>query len=58
MTQAQAASLVGVTQAHWSNLEAGKVYARPSMARKISDLTGVPVESLLNFSDTESGGHR
>ena len=54
MTQQQAADLVGITQKHWNRLENRRAWASPTLARKISDLTGLPLESLLNFGDTES----
>ena len=54
MTQAQAASLVGITQAHWSRLEAGLSHARPKIAQRIAKLTGVALESLLNLVDNDS----
>ena len=53
MSQAQAAELVGITQAMWSRVESGKAHASPSLARRIANLTGVSLESLLNFGDKE-----
>ena len=53
LSQAEAARMVGITQAQWSRLETGRSHARPSVARKISELTGVSLESLLNFTDNE-----
>ena len=54
LSQVKAAELVGITQAHWSRLETGRSHARPRIARRISDLTGISLESLLNFTDNES----
>lgn len=53
MSQAQAAALVGITQEMWSRLERGTAYASPKVAKRIADLTGVALESLLNFGDNE-----
>jgi transcriptional regulator with XRE-family HTH domain len=57
LSQAEAAALVGITQGMWSRLETGRDGARPAVARRISDITGVPLERLLNFgtADDESG---
>lgn len=55
LSQADAAALVGITQGHWSRLENGKAHARPRVAKKIAELTGVSLESLLNLGDNESG---
>lgn len=55
MSQAEAASLVGITQAQWSRLENGLSHARPRIAKRIAELTGVAMESLLNLHDNESG---
>lgn len=55
LSQVQAAELVGITQAHWSRLETGRSHAHPKIAMRISKLTGVSVESLLNFTDNETG---
>lgn len=46
--------MVGITQGMWCRLENGAAHARPSVARRIADLTGVALESLLNFSDNDS----
>lgn len=54
MSQAEAAALVGITQAQWSRLESGKAYARPRVAKRIAKLTGVSLESLLNLGDNDS----
>lgn len=56
MTQSAAAALVGITQAHWSRLETGRAHARPRIARRIANLTGVALESLLDFTDNDSDG--
>lgn len=56
MSQTEAASLVGITQAHWSRLETGRAHARPRVARRIANLTGVALESLLDFTDNDPGG--
>jgi DNA-binding XRE family transcriptional regulator len=55
LTQAQAAARVGITQSAWSRIENGKCGARPKVAKKIARLTGVALESLLNFGDNGSG---
>ena len=55
LSQAAAAEMVGITQAQWSRLEHGLTHARPRIARRIANLTGVSVESLLNFTDNDSG---
>lgn len=54
MSQAEAAALVGITQAQWSRLENGRSHARPKIAARIAQLTGVAMESLLNLTDNES----
>lgn len=54
MSQAEAAALVGITQAQWSRLENGRSHARPRIAARIAQLTGVAMESLLNLTDTDS----
>lgn len=53
LSQAQAAEMVGITQAQWSRLETGVGHARPRIAKRIADLTGVSLESLLNLTDNE-----
>lgn len=55
LSQTEAAKMVGITQPMWSRLESGRFYARPSVAKRIADLTGVALESLLNFGDSEPG---
>lgn len=55
MSQAEAAAMVGITQEMWSRLERGTAYASPAVARRISDLTGIALEKLLNFGDKDSG---
>jgi transcriptional regulator with XRE-family HTH domain len=57
LSQEAAADLVGITQAHWSRIETGKRHAAPRVARKIARVTGVALESLLNFSDNETVSH-
>lgn len=54
LSQAQAAELVGITQAQWSRLESGG-FASPKIAKRIADLTGVDKNLLLNFDDNDSG---
>jgi len=54
MSQAEAAALVGITQAQWSRLENGRAHARPVIAQRIAQLTGMAMESLLNLTDNES----
>ena len=51
LSQVQAAALVGISQAQWSRLESGLSGARPRIARHISKITGVPLETLLNFGE-------
>lgn len=53
LSQAEAAAQVGITQAHWSRLEAGKSHCRPRVAKRIAALTGVSLECLLGLSDNE-----
>lgn len=55
MSQADAAALVGITQEMWSRLERGTAYASPKVAKRIAELTGCALESLLNFGDNENG---
>lgn len=55
MSQSEAAALVGITQEMWSRLERGTAYASPKVAKRIAELTGVALESLLNFGDNETG---
>lgn len=55
LTQTDAAKLVGITQAHWSRMESGHAHARPRIARRIANLTGISIEALLDFRDNESG---
>lgn len=55
LSQTEAAKLVGITQPAWSRLESGKFFASPALAKRISELTGIALESLLNFGDKESG---
>ncbi len=54
MSQAEAAALVGITQEMWSRLERGTAYASPAVAKRISDLTGIALERLLNLGDNDS----
>lgn len=54
LNQAQAAEMVGVTQEMWSLLERRKAFASPTVAKRISEKTGVSFEVLLNFSKRES----
>lgn len=51
LSQTEAAQLVGVTQGLWSRLETGAGYVSPRVAKRIADLTGVALESLLNLGD-------
>ena len=51
LSQAAAAARVGITQAMWSRLETRTAYVGPSVAKRIADLTGIALESLLNFGD-------
>lgn len=57
LSQEQAAAKVRITQSMWSRLETGTGYVRPSVAKRIADLTGVALESLLNFDDNEPAPH-
>lgn len=54
LNQTEAAALVGVTQSMWSRLEAGLTFCRPSLAKRISEVTGVSMDLLLNFGEDES----
>jgi transcriptional regulator with XRE-family HTH domain len=54
LSQAEAAKLVGIDQSMWSLLETGKGYCRPRVAKRISRLTGVSVDLLLNWDDNEA----
>lgn len=54
LTQAQMAARFGVTQSFWSYLESGSAFARPALARKISQATGVNPDVLMNYGDNES----
>lgn len=54
LSQVEAAKLVGIDQSMWSLLETGKGYCRPRVAKRISRLTGVSVDLLLNWDDNES----
>lgn len=56
MSQAEAAALVGITQEMWSRLERGTAYASPAVAKRISELTGIDRDLLMNFGDKEPAG--
>jgi transcriptional regulator with XRE-family HTH domain len=56
LSQTEAAALVGITQAMWSRLEKETAFASPSVAKRIADLTGMALERLLNFGDSDSVG--
>ena len=51
LSQAAAATLVGISQPYWSQIEAGEKFCSPRVARRISDLTGVAVDYLLDWAD-------
>lgn len=51
LSQSDAAALVGVTQGLWSRLETGDVFAGARVARRISKLTGVSIDRLMDFED-------
>lgn len=53
MSQDAAAQLVGITQAMWSAVESGASFASPAVAKRISDLTGIKLELLLNLGDKD-----
>lgn len=53
LSQEQAAAMVGISQAHWSRLENGMVFADPPLAKRIAELTGIDKDRLLNFGDNE-----
>lgn len=55
LSQEAAGAAVGITQSHWHMLELEKAYASPSVAKRISDFTGIGLEQLLNFGDNEAG---
>lgn len=48
--QRAAAQVLHISQAYYSRLERGKQAPRPSIARRISDETGVPLETLLGVA--------
>lgn len=55
LSQSEAAALVGITQSHWSRLENGLAFVKPRVAKRISELTGVSMSSLMNFGDNDTG---
>jgi transcriptional regulator with XRE-family HTH domain len=55
LSQAEAAKLMDITQSHWSNLESRESAASPKLAKRLSELTGVPLEVLLKIDDPDSG---
>lgn len=57
LSQADAAALVGIDQSHWCRLENGETFAGPKLAKKLSELTGVSLETLLGIADDDSGVH-
>jgi transcriptional regulator with XRE-family HTH domain len=57
LSQVEAAELAGITQAHWSRLENGAAFASPQLAKSLSKLTGVSLETLLGIADSESGSY-
>lgn len=54
LRQYEAAALVGIPQATWSRLERGLQYVEPRLAKRISDLTGIKLELLINLTDKGS----
>jgi transcriptional regulator with XRE-family HTH domain len=56
LSQQAAAEMVGITQSMWSLLESGKGFVRPAIAKRISELTGVSRDSLMNWSDDNDSG--
>lgn len=50
LTQRQAARKLGISQAYLSLIETGMQHPRPTLAKKITDATGVPLETLLGIA--------
>ena len=50
LTQRQAAKKLGISQAYLSLIETGMQFPRPTLAKKITDETGVPLETLLGIA--------
>lgn len=50
LTQRQAAKKLGISQAYLSLIETGMQHPRPQLAKKITDVTGVPLETLLGIA--------
>lgn len=53
LSQAQAASAVGIAQSQWSRFEHGLDYPGPKTAKRISRITGIALEVLLGLIDNE-----
>jgi transcriptional regulator with XRE-family HTH domain len=51
-TQAELAELLGVSQAHVSEIMNGKKRPSPELAQSIEKLTGIPLRDLLFSSNT------
>jgi transcriptional regulator with XRE-family HTH domain len=49
LSQAEAAKLLGISQAAYSNLEAGRVDTSLSTVAKAAETTGLPVAALLEI---------
>lgn len=47
LSQEQAAKEIGVTQSFYSRLENGHMFPSRHLAKRITDTTGVPLETVL-----------
>jgi transcriptional regulator with XRE-family HTH domain len=54
LTQREAADQVEISQVAWSRLERGLRRPRPLLAKKLNQITGVPLTTLFGFNGTES----
>jgi ribosome-binding protein aMBF1 (putative translation factor) len=57
LSQADAASRFGLSQAHWSRLERGLQYPGPMLATRLHAATGVPLGTLLKINGTRLVDH-
>ena len=47
LSQREAAEILGISQKRYSMLERGRMYAKGPMAKRVRDVTGVPLEVIV-----------
>lgn len=49
LTQREAAAKFGIKQAHWSKIELGRLRPNNTVAKRLMDEAGVPLEVLMGI---------